>query len=41
VLQPVPAEANPSVERPDVARIREHLNRLHQRRGIDPPALSL
>jgi conjugative relaxase-like TrwC/TraI family protein len=41
VLQPVPAEANPSVERPDVARIRERLNRLHQRRGIDPPALSL
>jgi conjugative relaxase-like TrwC/TraI family protein len=41
VLQPVPAEANPSLERPDVARIREHLNRLQQRREIDPPALSL
>jgi AAA domain len=36
-----PVGASPSLERPDVARIRERLDRLEHQRGIDPPALSL
>jgi AAA domain len=36
-----PVGTSPNLERPDIARIRERLDRLEHQRGIDPPALSL
>ncbi|HET6835354.1 MAG TPA: MobF family relaxase [Acidimicrobiales bacterium] len=36
-----PVVPSPNLERPDIARIRERLDRLEHQRGIDPPALSL
>ncbi|MGH9190962.1 MAG: hypothetical protein ACRDZ0_00605 [Acidimicrobiales bacterium] len=41
VLQPGPARVTQGVERADITRICQHLDRLQQGRGIEPPGISL
>ena len=36
-----PAGTTPTRQRPRIARMQEHLDRLEHQRGIDPPALSV
>ena len=41
VLSPAISDISQGPDRPDIARIRAHLDRLEHQRGIDPPSLSL